>query len=31
MVGAFLADADNICLRPIAGYHVPPPTSRSGS
>ncbi len=24
MVGAFLADADNTCLRPIAGYHVPP-------
>ena len=24
MVGAFLADADHTCLRPIAGYHVPP-------
>jgi len=24
MVGAFLADPDNTCLRPIAGYHVPP-------
>lgn len=23
MVGAFLADADNTCLRPIAEYHVP--------
>ena len=30
MVGAFLADADHTCLRPIAGYHVPP-TSPSRS
>jgi PAS domain S-box-containing protein len=25
MVGAYLADADRTCLRPIAGYQVPPP------
>ncbi len=24
MVGAYLADGDGQCLRPIAGYHVPP-------